>query len=225
MDIMKDEIFDKYMLMIIDFFSRYLFVDIMNNRTSKEVIRSLKLISNKYGRPAKIIRDNAKEFISNEQTHQIGQEEVEHHKVGLEAHASNGRIERAIRTIRDTISTEKDGTIKYRIDKIVKSYNKTYHSRIKSTPEEAWINESGGASLENSIDGKYKNQFKNGKIESFKEELMVRITKKENIGIKEKSESGRFLMTGRIIGKAENNSYLVRRDGDGKIEKKSHVDL
>ncbi|KAM0677901.1 hypothetical protein BDAP_001580 [Binucleata daphniae] len=65
---------------------------------------------------------------------------IEHIRVGVEAHRSNGRIERVIGTVREASQKNKNGSIIERIGSIVNKHNNTYHIAINSTPAESYDN-------------------------------------------------------------------------------------
>lgn len=68
---------------------------------------------------------------------------IEHRLVGVESHRSNGRVERVIRTLRESLLKAGEGLLKDKLENVIIKYNHTYHSAIKCTPEEAWNDISG----------------------------------------------------------------------------------
>ncbi|KAM0686649.1 hypothetical protein COBT_002126, partial [Conglomerata obtusa] len=87
--------------------------------------------------PEKLISDNAKEFCSREFKDSCTIKDITHHKISIDNHRSNGRIERTIRSIRDQLIKNQNGTLEELLLNIVNAYNGTYRSGIKCTPEEA----------------------------------------------------------------------------------------
>ncbi len=55
------------------------------------------------GFPEEHVTDNGREFVSCEFVNWCSNNEIKHRKVGLEAHRSNGSIEKSIRTIREAV--------------------------------------------------------------------------------------------------------------------------
>lgn len=223
-DILHLSQFNIDVLAIVDYFSRLISVKILENRTSKEILTKLNQIFEKIGLPENIISDNAKEFTSNEFMQWCYENEINHVKIAVEAHHSNGRIERVLRTLRDAIIKNREGDIKDTLDVIVEAYNNSFHSGIKCTPNEAWYDYSGIARIENSKDGIYQKRFKKGKRIQFKEGQYVKIAKNENLGKNIKELKGRFVENGIIVGRLGNNSYLVKMD-NGRFVKKMDWDL
>jgi hypothetical protein len=149
---------------------------------------------------------------------------INHTKVSVESHRSNGRVERVIGTLREGLAKHKGDDLLERITQIQNIYNMTYHSGIKMSPGEAWLDESGIANIENSREGRYWKQFKKQKREEFKIGQQVLVAKRENLGVKAKAEKGKFLKKGVVVGICGGDSYLIRGE-DGKISKKRHYDL
>jgi hypothetical protein len=58
-------------------------------------------------------------------------------RIGVESHKSDGRVERAIRTLREGPAMDKSGTLEERVGRIEERYNNTYHTAIKRMPNEA----------------------------------------------------------------------------------------
>ena len=119
---------------------------------------------------------------------------IEHTKVGIESHKSNGRVERVIGTIREGIIKPDGFTLEEKIAIIVKQYNKTYHSAIRCTPKEA-LKANYNATIENSKEGGYSRRFKRSKQEILEKGQRVFISKKGNT---DKEQKSRFLERGTI---------------------------
>lgn len=62
---------------------------------------------------------------------------IEHRKVGVESHKSNGRVERSFRTFRDYLVKMRGITLGEKVKRILKAYNNTYHVAIRCTPAES----------------------------------------------------------------------------------------
>lgn len=225
-DIMKIGEPKKYVLVGIDYYTRALYGKIMQVRTTSEIIKVLKEWFSKSWYPEMLISDNAKEFESIEFGKWCSNNQITHRKVGIESHGSNGRIERAIRTIREGIFKMKNKDIGIATSEVIKKYNRTYHSGIKCTPEEAVEGEDTREELRwnNLEQGEYSKVFNTRTREKFMEGQPVRIAKRENLGNCTKNESGRFVYTGMILGKCQGDSYIVKIK-DGRIIKKRHYDL
>ena len=140
----------KYILVGIDYFTRVVSACVMPNKSSGSVIEVLKEWIKEGDSPEEIITDNGKEFVSEEFRKFCRGEKIEHRKVSVESHRSNGRVERVIGTIREGLVKNKQGTLEGRLRKIVSAYNRTYHTAIDCTPMEAIKNINGNALAGNS---------------------------------------------------------------------------
>lgn len=174
--------------------------------------------------PEILVTDNAKEFISNEFSKFCFDLKITHYKIGIEAHRNNGRVERMIRTIRDSLTKNKVDNLEIGLQEIEKSYNNTYHHGIKCTPHEAYRDFSGIAALENSKEGRYITRYKEKKGEKLRINQQVRISRKDNLREKRKENSGRYIERGVIVAEAGHNGYLVRNE-KGRIIKKGEYEL
>ena len=126
----------KYLLAVIDIFSRYAWVEPLKNKSANEIIKAFKKIF-KSGRIPKTIRsDAAKDFTSKEFKKFLKEKNIHHFTTHTEKQANY--VERFIKTIKSKIFRYIIETNNSRyIDKlqdIVKSYNNTWHSGIKSEP-------------------------------------------------------------------------------------------
>ncbi|KAF9760821.1 Retrovirus-related Pol polyprotein from transposon [Nosema granulosis] len=129
---------NRYVLVGIDYFTRRLWGARVRSKETKAVLEVLQKWISEDGFPEEYVTDNGKEFVSNEFKVWCSENEIKHWKVGLEAHRSNGRIERCIRTIREAVVKQGDGTLDEKIEKAIKVYNNSLHTAIKCTPMEAW---------------------------------------------------------------------------------------
>lgn len=215
------EIENDYYLVGIDYFTRFGVVEKLKNKESKEVIRVLEFWFNKHGNPEKVISDHGKEFNNDNFKDLCISKSIVHHMTSLESHQSNGRVERLHRTLRDLVRkhVNKCKDMKELVDFAIQSYNKTRHSAIKITPEEAWNSiDTGNLKNQNSKENPYARKFKKRFREAF--------IKKQIVGIKEaqnKKQNIKFNKTGIIREKLKNDSYLVQIGH--KFEKRSHRDL
>ncbi|KAM0687443.1 hypothetical protein COBT_001317 [Conglomerata obtusa] len=128
---------------MVDYFSRIINSRILRSRTSKEIIRVLEEMFLELECPEMII-------IKNRQT-------------TIEAHTSNGRIERVIRSVREQMLKMNVNDFDEKLKTVISSYNDTFHTGIGCTPNEAYCDISGKARIENSVDSKYQKLFKEKK--------------------------------------------------------------
>lgn len=198
--------------------------EVIESKESKNIIKVMEKWIDHGVKPEELISDNGKEFTSKEFREFCCINKIAHTKVSVEAHGSNGRVERLISTVREGLVKNEIEPLEIKINKIIMAYNNTYHSAIQMTPKEACLDESGMAIVQNSLEGSYASKFKRSKIEQIEVGQLVRIAKRENITVNQKRKKGRFLGTGKIIEKCPGNSYLVMTDS-GRIMKKRYYDL
>lgn len=86
---------------------------------------------------------------------------LEHNKVGLESHRSNGIFERIIRTLRKSIMKSN------KVYEAIKTYNLSFHVGLECTPIEAEIDDTEKVMLEISPQGKYARQYRSWYRKSF----------------------------------------------------------
>lgn len=98
-DIMKTD--DLYVLILIDYFSRMIWTKILINKSAEETKKVMEDRMKERNRPVEMAIDNGKEFCNKEFKKMCWDFGIEHQLVGVEAHRSNGRIKRAIRSIKD----------------------------------------------------------------------------------------------------------------------------
>ncbi|KAI5191018.1 hypothetical protein NECID01_1248 [Nematocida sp. AWRm77] len=193
LDIMREEKEGVDILVMIDYFTRVAKIGIIPNRTTREVKKDIDSFIVEYGTPETIISGNAKELTSEEMRRFMVERGIRHEKVGIEAHTSNGKVERLIRTIRERLEKlDVKRPLKERLAEIEIIYNNTWHSAIKMTPIKAWEDEEE-ATQANREDGTYANTFKYKEREQFYEGEQVLIARYNNLGINQKrSQRGRF---------------------------------
>lgn len=214
----------KYVLTMVDYFTRYLFAEVIEDKRSNTVVGVMERWTKEYT-PEEIITDNGKEFCSKEFNTFCRERRIKHQRISVESHRSNGRVERVIRTIRDGLLKAGDGTIEDKVKMVVEKYNRTYHAGIKLSPEEAIRKQNEvGLMLINSKCGKYAERFKKYKREQFVVGQQVFVARRENIHGVTKDKEGRFLENGKVVGCFGRDSYLVKLD-DGRMKKIRHYDL
>lgn len=214
---------NKYILLGIDYFSRFILAEAILDKRASTVINVLQRWFQEWS-PEEIVSDNGREFNNEAMREFVVSRRIDHRKVAPESHKSNGRVERAIRTIRDGLLKSNRNSLNEKLAHVVNSYNKTYHKAIKMTPFEAIKGDDDQLVVENSKYGKYATKFNRGTREKYKMGQNVLICKKENLGRDTKDCKGRFNEKGMIVGVFENDFYLVKKE-DGKMIKKRYFDI
>lgn len=133
----------KFVLVVIDVFSKYAYVRPQTKKTAENVLRDLKdifeenyEITKKY--PAVLQSDNAREFEEDGVQNFLKKKKVKHIFSPTYMPQANAIVERFNRTLKNGIFTnltKQNNRYYYDIlQKIVYDYNHTYHSSIKDTP-------------------------------------------------------------------------------------------
>ena len=126
----------KYLLVVIDIFSRYAWVQPLKDKTASQIVDAFKKILNSGRIPKRLRTDAATDFTSDKFQRLMDEKEIVHFVTHNEKQANY--VERFIKTLKSRISRymiEKN-TRKYIdvLQKIVTSYNHTWHSGIRSEP-------------------------------------------------------------------------------------------
>lgn len=137
----------KYLLVVIDLFSRYLWVRSMKTKSAKETLSAIESILQE-GRVCEILRTDAGTEFINKPVKEMLEKNGIMHITAYGQHKAN-YAERVNRTLEDRLYRyfyEKQ-TYKYVdiIDDIVKSYNATVHSTTKMAPDA--VNQDNAAEL------------------------------------------------------------------------------
>ncbi|KRH94580.1 LTR Retrotransposon [Pseudoloma neurophilia] len=99
---------ERYKVIIaVDYFSRYVFGAVYNTKESKNIVQFLEKMYDKF--KFKILQsDNGKEFSNKLVTDWANKKGVIQDFITPHYHAANGRVERAIRTIGESLEAQKD---------------------------------------------------------------------------------------------------------------------
>lgn len=129
----KDNDNTKYLLIVIDDFTKYLFVEPIQNKTAKEVVKALQKVFEK-AKPKKLRTDGGSEFTSKLTERYLKTEQIYHHVTLNETKANIA--ERVILTLRRLIHRYlmKSRTFRYLdvLQKLIQSYNATPHSSLNN---------------------------------------------------------------------------------------------
>ena len=170
---LKDNNGIKYLLTVIDIFSKFVWIGPLKRKTGQEVAITFSSIL-KESRPSKTCVDRGREFYNNDVQKLVGLYSTENEEKSC-------IIERCNRTIMENMFKylSANNTRKYVdvLDLLVDQYNNTVHSSIKRTPKEASRKEN-----ENKVWRNLYPEF-GGKTLTQKFSIAdnVRITKKKNV--------------------------------------------
>ena len=213
-----------YVVVAIDYFTRRLWGRIIKSKSADEIVQFFKDLCTRGMKPEGIVTDNAKEFQNDQMRELCSLMDIEHRKIGIESHKSNGRVERIIRTVRESILKSNKKTFEEKVGEAIEKYNNSFHVGINCTPIEATNDTTGMVMMENSPMGNYAGRFKKWYREKFERNQVVRVSKRENLLGCSKYVKGRFLEVGRIIEICPGDSYIVKLN-NRRLVKKRHYDL
>ena len=212
----------KYILSVIDVYSRYVMCVAMKTRKQKqdgEVIRAVRKIFNTMGFPKNLNCDN--EFTSAEFNKLMEENNV---NVFLsyaddDISSKNALIERFNRTlagrIRNYINATGNRNWVANLSTIVEQYNKSFHSTIKNTPFNIWTK--GERNLQNyykvrddllpgqfvRIRTRIKGAFSKGDLETYGDDLFKLVRKDEKL-------KNRWIVLNLRTGEEGNRPYLPK---------------
>jgi len=126
----------KYILVIIDAFTRFVWLFAVKTTGSRETIRNLKSIFDIFGKPTEIVSDRGTAFTSAEFEQFVLTLHAKHRKVAVAAPWANGMVERVNRFLKNSLikilnSAEEWESNLGRLQYIL---NNTYHAVIKTSP-------------------------------------------------------------------------------------------
>lgn len=169
----------KYILTVIDIFSKYAYALPIKSKNSSNVMEAMKIIIEKsrFGSPKNIHSDQGKEFFNKEFNKLMSQNKINHYHTYSKIKASI--VERFNRTLKNKIWPTFNLQGNYNwisiLDNIFKTYNNTNHRTIKMKP--SCVNFKNEQKLLNSVYNRMK-LFNFGK---FKKGDYVRISKEKGV--------------------------------------------
>ena len=138
----KDNHGFKWILLVIDVFTRKAYAQSMKSKESANVLSAFKKIVEENGKPEKLITDNGSEFINREFQKYLSDNNVFHETNEPQYHPTLGLIDRLCRTIKEKIFkyfTDKNETNWLdHLQNIMTAYNQSPHEALEDlTPQEA----------------------------------------------------------------------------------------
>jgi len=128
----------RYILNVIDVYSRYLWSVPLKTKSAKDVTAALAKIIASAGAPANFTTDNGKEFLNSDMKALLKKHDIKQWINQAGDHNTMGIVERVNRTIRELIRkwfSMKNTKVWYNVlDDIVENYNESEHSTLRQTP-------------------------------------------------------------------------------------------
>ncbi|KRH93965.1 enzymatic polyprotein, Endonuclease, Reverse transcriptase [Pseudoloma neurophilia] len=200
----------------IDFFSRKIFAKLFDTKFATNTISFLDYVYEQL--PFICLQtDNGREFENDLVRSWASRKNVNHIFSTPHYHPANGRIERAIRTIREGVKRTK-GPIKNKLQLIVDSYNNLLHRGIGTSPNLAIKKENWDKVKQFSLN--YSKEFKQNTFQDFLVNQNVLI---KNVSKNSKMDA-EFSKMGKIIEIRPHHSYLIEiSDGTRVLRHASHL--
>ena len=130
-------------LLVVDSHSKWLEVFLMADIKTTRTVEALRSIFARYGVPEVIVTDNGPTFTSAEFGDFMRNNGVQHKRTPPYHSASNGQVERCVRTLKESLSkNEQSGvrkTLRHQVDSFLFAYRNTPHTTTGKTPAELFL--------------------------------------------------------------------------------------
>lgn len=192
----------------IDYYSRKLYAKLIKSKQAKYIIQFLNEIYKEI-KFETLVADNGREFDNHLVKDWLKEKNIKYDQAIPYYHKSNGRIERANRTIRNAIRKTK-GDLKDNLSVIIENYNNILHRALGTTPNEA-LRPENRERINKRIE-RYKKEFNEEHQRSYKIDDKV-LVKDET---RKTKDSPWYKEKGKIIRK-KNNKYEIILGNNKKI--------
>ena len=129
-----------YVMLMVDYFTKALELAVIPNKAPATAARAFyDYWVNRYGAPAVVTSDNGAEFSSSDFTHMLSRLPTVHITTSVLHPASNGAVERIVRTVKDMLSKRINDHVEHwlqEIPTIRKAYMSRKHGATHCSPEE-----------------------------------------------------------------------------------------
>ena len=115
----------KTFLIAIDSHSKWLEVCPMNTTTSTATIQHLRMIFSRFGLPETLVSDNGPQFAAEEFRSFCRLNGIHHILVTPYHPSSNGMVERAVQTFKQSLKKQTEGTLEQRLSRLLFMYRLT----------------------------------------------------------------------------------------------------
>ena len=124
----------KMFLLIIDAHSKWMDIHCVNSATSSMTIEKLRTTFASHGLPEIVVTDNGSNFMSSEFKSFLQKNGVRHITSAPYHPSSNGLVERAVRTFKQGMKKQTDGTVETKLNRFLVSYCITPQSTTGESP-------------------------------------------------------------------------------------------
>lgn len=134
---------NKYLLVTVDSFSKFVFVSPVKSTESSYVVKELETISKIFGNPRRIVADAGSAFTSVSFKQYCNDKNIRLHTIASGMPRSNGQVERFNRTVLEAMKTMGANLTDDRWDECVRhlqqGINSTFQKTIKAIPSEVFF--------------------------------------------------------------------------------------
>lgn len=130
----------KMFLIVVDAYSKWLEVAVMNEATSISTTNKLRQMFATHGIPQVTVSDNGPAFVGDDFKQFIQKNGIKHVYSAPYHPASNGQAERMVRTFKEAMKTLKAGDIQTKLDRLLYKYRTMPHSTTGRTPAQLMFN-------------------------------------------------------------------------------------
>lgn len=136
-------VFGKQFLVVVDAYSKWMEVHLMQDITSATTIEKLRSMFATHGIPAVLVSDNGPSLVSAEFEHFMKKNGIKHVTTAPYHPSSNGcaeRAERAVRAFKEGIKKMGEGSVETKLSRFLFKYRSTPQTTTGATPAELLMN-------------------------------------------------------------------------------------
>ena len=208
---------NKYFLIIVDAYTKFLDVHITQSTTSAATIEKFRETFCNFGLPNVLVSDNAPYFVSEEMESFLRKNDIKHATPAPYNPSSNGLAERAVKTFKEGLVKFKEGSLKQRVCRFLYNYRRAVHSSTGKSPSELMFNRTFKGQMER-IRPKKGGKDKDTLCESYPKYDVDDAVFARNYG------AGNTWLEGKIVEVLGLRNFKVQLKNFGNVTWKRHAD-
>ena len=126
----------KMLLVIVDAFTKWLEVHVMNSSTAEATVEKLRTTFATFGIPETVVSDNGTCFVSEVFQTFMSRNGIRHIKVAPKHPASNGLAERSVQSVKEGLNKMTTGSLETKLARFLFKYRNIPHSTTGKSPTE-----------------------------------------------------------------------------------------
>ena len=130
----------KMFLILVDAYSKWIEVEIMNSITSLSTVSKLRRIFSMHGLPKTVVTDNGAAFVGHEYVEFLKKNGIKQVRTAPYHPSSNGQAERYVRTFKEAMKSLATGDVETKLNRMLFKYRVMPHSTTGSSPAELMFN-------------------------------------------------------------------------------------